>query len=482
VKINLNLLSIAVLLNLFLINSCKKEEPNLPPEDVSLTSPANNSTEVVLSATLSWQTAKDPEGDDIVYDVYLGADANPSTIVSPNQTSTDYSPALIANTTYYWKVIAKDPNGESSQSNVWTFSTLNNGPETVSLTAPVDGATDVATDAALTWQSVVDPDGDEVSYEVLLGTEETPVTTVITDQAETTFAPTLSANTNYFWKVIAKDDKGGVSESAIWNFTTLNNNPGAVILTSPSNAASDISGDSNLTWEISTDPDGDDIVYDVYLDTEVIPATIVSSDQEEHSYAPALDVGTTYYWKVVAKDPHGGISESAVWSFTVGLEIGDFYQGGIVFYLDETGLHGLVCPIFDQSPTPPEVHAGWGCATVDGADAMDIGSGLQNTMDIIAACSTEGTAAEICANLTLNGYSDWFLPSIYELQAMNQNRDIITEYALANGGSDFIAHYYYSSSESTDFYAFAYGFGSQQQVFQVGKLNYNYPFRAVRAF
>ena len=384
-KINLNLLSIGVLLNLLLISSCKKEEPNLPPEDVSLTSPANNSTEVVLSATLSWQTAKDPDGDDIVYDVYLGADANPSTIVSPHQTSTAYSPALIANTTYYWKVIAKDPNGESSQSIVWSFSTLNNGPETVSLTAPVDGATDVATDAALTWQSVVDPDGD-------------------------------------------------------------------------------------------------DIVYDVYLDTEVIPATIVSSDQEEHTYAPALDVGTTYYWKVVAKDPHGGISESAVWSFTVGLEIGDFYQGGIVFYLDETGLHGLVCPIFDQSPTPPEVHAGWGCATVDGADAMDIGTGLQNTMDIIAACSTEGTAAEICANLTLNGYSDWFLPSIYELQAMNQNRNIITEYALANGGSDFLAHYYYSSSESTDFYAFAYGFGSQQQVFQVGKLNYNYPFRAVRAF
>ncbi len=77
--------------------------------------------------------------------------------------------------------------------------------------------------------------------------------------------------------------------------------------------------------------------------------------------------------------------------------------------------------------------------------------------------------------------TDWYLPSIDELKAMHQSRAIIEAYALANGGTAFYGHYYYSSSESTVAWAFAYGFG-QAGVFQVGKVNYNYPFRAVRAF
>ncbi len=30
----------------------------------------------------------------------------------------------------------------------------------------------------------------------------------------------LSSDTLYYWKIIAKDDKGGESSSIVWNFTT----------------------------------------------------------------------------------------------------------------------------------------------------------------------------------------------------------------------------------------------------------------------
>ncbi len=58
-----------------------------------------------------------------------------------------------------------------------------------------------------------------------------------------------------------------------------------------------------------------------------------------------------------------------------------FHQGGIIFYLDTSGEHGLVCAIEDQS-----FDAEWGCPSlsINGADGKEIGTGSQNTSDIEA--------------------------------------------------------------------------------------------------
>jgi len=102
-------------------------------------------------------------------------------------------------------------------------------------------------------------------------------------------------------------------------------------------------------------------------------------------------------------------------------EIGDFVEGGIVFYVDETGERGLVAAMEDLPGTYE-----WGCygQTVIGADLSFIGSGLVNSQDIINDCNgyyVDETAAEAALSYTYESYDDYYLPSLDELQSMYLN-------------------------------------------------------------
>ena len=148
--------------------------------------------------------------------------------------------------------------------------------------------------------------------------------------------------------------------------------------------------------------------------------------------------------------------------------IGESYGGGIIFYIDGTGLHGLISAPTDQSTGAP-----WGCyGTLIGGTGTAIGTGQANTtLIIVNGCSTAGIAARICDVLVLNGYSDWYLPSQDELNQMYLRRIII-------GG--FANYYYWSSSEVTANYAWSQHFGIGSQYWD-DKI-YADDVRAVRAF
>jgi hypothetical protein len=156
------------------------------------------------------------------------------------------------------------------------------------------------------------------------------------------------------------------------------------------------------------------------------------------------------------------------------IAIGDTYQGGIIFYLDGSG-GGLIAAPSDQSSS-----AVWGCSgALVGANGTAIGTGNQNTINIEAGCSDPGTAAHICANLSLAGYTDWFLPSRGELNKMYQNIGQGNALGLGNVGG-FAPNYYWSSTEATDGSAWAQIFNGGGQTYG-GKTSALYV-RAVRAF
>jgi hypothetical protein len=154
-------------------------------------------------------------------------------------------------------------------------------------------------------------------------------------------------------------------------------------------------------------------------------------------------------------------------------QVGDLVEGGIVFYIDETGEHGLVAAMEDLGQFE------WGCygTTISGADGQSIGTGYQNTLDIVAGCSETPIAASEALAYESEGYSDWYLPSFDELYEMYNT--------IGNGGSEgniggFSSGYYSSSSDHNNIDAWFVifnngytGYGSKSDLRRV---------RVIRAF
>ncbi len=84
----------------------------------------------------------------------------------------------------------------------------------------------------------------------------------------------------------------------------------------PEDGASDVATNVTLSWKISG-MNAELLKFDVYLDKQKPPTVKIASDISTTSYKPMtlLDYDTTYYWRVVAKDPFGNTFEGPIWSF-----------------------------------------------------------------------------------------------------------------------------------------------------------------------
>ena len=174
---------------------------------------------------------------------------------------------------------------------------------------------------------------------------------------------------------------------------------------------------------------------------------------------------------------HAKTAESV--TSTCGLAIGDTHQGGIIFYLDASGCHGLI-----SAPSNPISPKQWynGSYVDTYAYGNGIGAGEGNSQGIRrwqGICSS-CYASELCQDLSLGGYSDWYLPSKYELNLMYENIGQGNALGLGNVGG--FANYYYWSSTEYDNFIFAwfqdFYFGDQNGHVKNSTLYV----RAIRAF
>ncbi len=159
-------------------------------------------------------------------------------------------------------------------------------PAIPSLYSPSNGATCVAySPTSFDWSSVSGATG----YEIYISPGGTYTTT------SSSYSKTLSPNTTYTWKVRAVNDCGSGSWSSSRTFTTKGS-PGTPSLSSPSNGATCVAyGPTNFDWGSVSGA----TQYEIYISPGGTYTTTPSN------YSRTLNPGTTYTWKVRAKNSCG---------------------------------------------------------------------------------------------------------------------------------------------------------------------------------
>ncbi|MCI4669509.1 MAG: fibronectin type III domain-containing protein [Bacteroidia bacterium] len=192
--------------------SCKKE--NQPPETFSVSTAVN-----LTETTISWTAAVDPEGEPVTYQLILNGKVE---LENSSQTSYKVS-GLEFNQNYQGTVVASDPEGfmTSVDFNFSTGDVPNDAPLDFLLKAPENASQFQDTFLTLSWESAVDPNGDQVSYDIYLDKNSNPNTLLAQDLSALTYQiEGLEDETPYYWKVVAKDNKGAETASNTFSFET----------------------------------------------------------------------------------------------------------------------------------------------------------------------------------------------------------------------------------------------------------------------
>lgn len=196
-----------------------------------------------------------------------------------------------------------------------------------------------------------------------------------------------------------------------------------------------------------------------------------------------------------------------------GLKIGDAYQGGFYAGQISTSANGIATHNLIISPiSSGQTTNQWKNDMTATAGATSSINGEQNTADMVAdGNSTVYPCAHFCNDLSIGGFSDWYMPAKNELdvcyfnlkptttsnntssgtnsnavptRSSNYTAGTPTQTEAADfkdtGSEDFAVAAYWTSTATSDYNAQAQFFGNGNQASGGAPKNFNYRVRAIR--
>jgi parallel beta-helix repeat protein len=225
--------------------------------------------------------------------------------------------ALSLDVTYYWRMrLRTSANCATEWSDAAYFVIRNaNLPGKVANPSPASGATGVALEPALSWDSSNGATG----YLVYFGTTASPF--LAANSSGTSYSPgALSGNTTFYWRVDAYN-ADGVAEGDLWYFVTCNL-PSKAVNPDPANGSEGISVDVILRWDSAPG-----CGYVVYLGLS--PSTLENIGEVALNLymPPRLINKTRYYWRVDTFTA-AGATTGDLWTFKTETGVSPRKNGG----------------------------------------------------------------------------------------------------------------------------------------------------------
>jgi hypothetical protein len=282
------------------------------PTQVQLVSPSDVKIDVPIPSLFMWnktQTATKYQIDVSTTNLFTTLVSSDSTVIDTFKTIS----GLTLNTTYYWRVRAKNVAGWGSFSAIKSFTTWNT-PTQVQLVSPSDAMIDMPIPSLFMWNKIQTV----TKYQIDVSTTNLFTILVSSDSTVIDTFKTVSGlilNTIYYWRVRAKNVAGWGSFSTIRSFTTWDV-PSRVTLISPPDSATGLQDSVTFVWEslniffnyqieVSTTSTFDSVVQ---FDSTLTDTTFQVAN---------LDTVQNYFWRVRAKNNVGWGNYSVVRTFNL---------------------------------------------------------------------------------------------------------------------------------------------------------------------
>ena len=270
---------------------------------------ADSATNLVATAVspqeidLSWSPPSNTNGLD-KYLVYGGTSASSlqQIAVTPSTTTTYRNLPLTAGTAYYYGVVAVEQGIDATMTASASATTLPlpNAPSNVT-------AAPTPTTIALTWQENPQPGGLPVDfYQIYEGATPGKLAKTVKTTATSYTATSLSANTTYYFEIVAVDtayDNSAASAQISTTTLPLPSAPVNVVATANSAAA------VTVTWSENILPNGLAIQsYNIFRGTSPTGLTELPNRSASPFIDTSVSPNTTYYYAIEAVDTGQDVS------------------------------------------------------------------------------------------------------------------------------------------------------------------------------